>query len=93
MNPFEAESSIATGFEDSNHKKQAKNPVVSRQRDDIQNALFEPSKIFWKLSSNIYEIIFYPLTFPRCVYEFSAKKHCLKYSKEHMLPFISWAKV
>lgn len=74
-------------------KSRQKNPVFSGQRDEIQNALFEPSEIFWKLSSNFYEIIFYPSTFPRCLYEFSARRHCLKYSREHTLPFISWAKV
>lgn len=46
MNPFKVGSSFATGFEDSDHKKQASNPVDSFQRGEIQNALLKPSKMF-----------------------------------------------
>ena len=64
--------------------------VDNWQRDEIQNVLYKPSKIFWKLSSGFYKIIFCPLTFSRWFYTFSAGVHCLKCSKEHML---AWARV
>lgn len=36
---LKVESSVATGFEDRNHKKQASNSVDNWQRDEVQNAL------------------------------------------------------
>lgn len=51
---LKVESSVTTGFEDRNHQRQASNSVDNWQKDEVQNALQKPSKLFWKLSSRFY---------------------------------------